>query len=248
MTLCIAARAIHALKPVIVMCSDLLIGDEYSTTEKTFKCDPNFALGLSVLFAGTTEDVWDLLRLCKTRLVFRPMGWDEIKEELCLAVKELKDLRPKTGRRGKLDVQLLVCGCVQNSVDILYVDRQGVSQIQDYGAIGIGAHVADAMFRWRMATELMNPFSNLRDLLYFVNEAKRLGGISPYVGKLTSMMIAVPGAAGQLKVMFLPPDNISFLESEFNKYGPQHLPEKRDEFPNFPNVIANSGGHSGSNP
>src|SRR5437879_4677088 len=68
MTLCIAAHANLHGYPRIILCFDSLVGDEFGTSESLFKCDLQFAPGLTAMFAGTLEDAEDAVRLYKERL------------------------------------------------------------------------------------------------------------------------------------------------------------------------------------
>lgn len=220
-----------------MLCADMQTGDSVSATEKTFKIDADFAHGLVALFAGTTSDVWELLRLCKERIGSNPASWQEVKEGLWAGMEELKQRLSRTRKKSPgTDALLLVCGHLEMGIDILYLDREGAYSIDEFAAIGCGSQVADSILRWRVANTRVVLSHNLDDIIYYVYEAKRLAEISPDVGKLVDMRIGCVTSTGFFATSSLSPRHLDFLMDEFAKYGPQCLPEKREYFRDFPDV------------
>ena len=91
-TLCIAAHArTRDMEDRIVLCSDMLIGDDLGVSESAHKCDLKFLPGLASLYAGTLEHVQDLASLYKARMAGRTPTLADFKEELWVRLKEFKD-------------------------------------------------------------------------------------------------------------------------------------------------------------
>jgi hypothetical protein len=238
MTVCIAAHAIDAGTEALVLCTDLMVGDDVSTSESVFKCDIDFGEGLCAMISGTVEDARDLVGLFKKRLGFRALAMRDLQEELRVGMQEFKSDLRRIGRKSQHDVQLLVCGFVEGRAVIIYIDNgEKAKGVSPYATIGSGGWCAETMLRWRYAKEPLDPFSNLSDVIYRVYEAKRFGELSPHVGTLTEMMIVAPSPLGHLQIDFLPPQHIDFLAHEFERYGPHRLPQNRQQFPCVTRVI-----------
>jgi hypothetical protein len=248
MTVCIAAHALWKGQERLVLGCDWQVGDDYSTWESPDKFELSLGEHLCALCSGQLEDCQDLMTIYKRRLGSRELNLPDLKEEMVVGMKEFKSDLSRTGRRSKTDAQLLVTGFVEGVATILFIEEKSVSRVP-FGVIGTGAGPADAILRWRMAKESFDPFSSLHDVVYCVYEAKRFGELSPHVGKrITEIIVVGPSGTGHLNISITGPDHIEFLAGEFGKYGPQPLPKDRGQFPNFPDVVADTGSHSGSDP
>ncbi len=226
MTLCIAAYTHDGIgEPRIVMCCDWLTGDETSTAEKTYKCILTFAPGFCAMFAGRMEDVGDIARLYDRRIKLdasgKQLSYEAMKEELWMGMREFRDWLERCGRKkGITDVQLLVCGFIEREPLIISVDQSGVTRVTDsHWSIGSGSPNAEIMLRYR--TQGFAWFTDLRQMLYYVYEAKRMGEMSPYVGELTSLMVLKPRPDGGFVMDNVNPNGINFLKEEFERFGPQ---------------------------
>src|ERR1700676_1475561 len=102
----------------------------------------------------------------------------------------MKEFRAALARRGvkKTDVELIVAGFIENTPRVIYVSQDGVLADPFFRAIGTGWPSADAMLRWRHITE----HTHLYDAMYFLYEAKVFGETSPFVGKMTTMLVLEP--------------------------------------------------------
>ena len=247
MTVCIAAKANWAMNEHIVLCSDWQVGDDSSMWEAPVKFEQHFGLSLTSLLAGSLEDASDLTRLYQERLGSRSMKLLELKEELHAGMNAFKKSLKRRGRDNS-DVQLLIAGYVEGSATILYVDRNTVMEPAPYCAIGAGGPNAEAMLKWRLAHEPRDPFFDLSNVVYYVYEAKRFAEVSPHVGKrITEMIILQQSAEGHLKMDFLAPPTLDYLGEQYKQYGPQRLPEKRENLRNVPGMISDPSGHRGGN-
>jgi hypothetical protein len=227
MTLCIAVHAQLAGEPRIVLCFDSLIGSDLGVSEETFKCDLEFAHGLAALWSGTLDQVEDALPIFKARFKMRPPTLQDCKEELWVGMKEF---RAALARRGpkRTDVQLIVAGYIEKAPRIIYVGSDGVIANPSFQAIGSGSPSADAMLRWRNPT----PNTYLHDAIYIAYEAKRFGETSPFVGKITTLLVLEPKPDSSFRVRSLTADARPIMEERFDKFGPQpfgnqhlHLPD-----------------------
>ena len=180
-TLCIAAYS----GSDIVLCFDRQIGDDASTSESAFKCfHPLGRFNLCALWAGNLDHVEDILGACIDYLGPQELTLENYKEEIWKAYNKGKKRLAKRGIK-KTDVQLLVCGFVSRMPKIVFVSSDYVDTHPAFMAIGSGAQVADAMLRWRNPTE----HTPIEEAIYYVYEAKRMGEMSPHVGKETHISV-----------------------------------------------------------
>ena len=218
MTLCIAAHAHAVGPPRIVLCSDKAVGDEYGISEVAFKCDLEFGHGLAALWAGTTDQIEDVVPILRRSIDGRPTLAD-YKEKLWEGMNES---RAALKRRGveNTDVEVAVAGFIENKPRIVYVTQHGVVAEPFYRAIGSGWQFADSMLRWRHMTNQCF----LNDALYFIYEAKRFGETSPFVGERTTMFVIEPREDSSFIVHTVGRKGVAFLESRFCQFGPQDYP------------------------
>ncbi len=226
MTLCIAAHAEHEGDRKIVLCFDWLVGDELGTTETMFKCVLDFAPGLTAMFSGNLEDAEDLLRLYKRRLASVTLTLESYKDELWAGMQEFKSIVSGRTYRKKSDVQLIVAGFIESDPKVIYAGPNGIAVPPFFQTIGTGASAADVLLRWRNPTQ----FSNLREVMYFVYEAKKLAETSPYVGKQTTILVIEEKQDGGIRWHVLKPRGFDALKSEFEKFGPKPFAPD-DKFP-----------------
>jgi hypothetical protein len=226
MTLCIAAHSHFAGKPRLALCFDSLLGNEYSVSEAGFKCDLNFAHGLTALWAGVVDHVEDAIPILKARFATKRSRLDDCKEELWVGMKEVKEALSRRGVK-RPEVYLIVAGFIENEARIIYVGPDGVAADPSYRAIGSGAPSAEAMLRWRHLTQHFP----LYDSLYCLYEAKKFGETSPFVGEMTTMFVLAPNADSSFTLQAVVLKGLSFLDERFNLYGPQRIPYQKDLFP-----------------
>jgi hypothetical protein len=205
------------------------------------------------MFSGSWADAEELRRVYTRRtggIGGTKFTLTEIRSELRAGMKEFKNGLTMSGRKTKHDVHSLVCGFIEGLPVIIYIDHEEIPRvIPDYCAIGCGAENAHAILAWRHKHDLIDPFSNLHDMMYRTYEAKRFGELSSDVGEKTEMIVVSkpPLNSGHLHLKFISPDTLGYLALRFREFGPQSLSDKRYQFPDIPNVISDSGGHSGSN-
>jgi hypothetical protein len=218
MTLCIAAHANYEGQPRIVICFDLLVGNDLSMSESAWKCDLEFAPGLVSPFAGRVDDAEDATRMYRERLAVTPPTLSDIKEQLWAGMEEFKDALRRQGRKSP-QLQLVVAGFIEGEEVLLYLDSRQVVSSRQYQCIGCGAPSAEAMLRWRNIFPV-----SLYDALYLIYEAKRFGETSPFVGKRTVMFVLEPATdrpERPLRVHPVDKVGIDFLASRFEALGPR---------------------------
>ena len=229
MSLCIASHAYNQRhhKRQIILCSDALAGDEYSTSETTLKFDIRLGTEVAILFAGTVDYAEDAISTYRDRLSKVSLTLSGYKEELYVGFQEFSDSLIRRGVE-RPDVQLLIAGFIEGEPRITYVDSHGVQLIPSVAAIGSGAYMADAILRWRKPDQYLSTHA----ALYFVYEAKRLGEASPSVGKVrTHIQILEELNGGGFRVSTLLPKALSYLSNQFEKFGPQEFKGENDAFP-----------------
>jgi len=241
MTLCIAAHTNTDLGlPRIVLCSDYLVGDDFSVHENTPKVHLPFLPGLCVMFAGRLEDVQDLIRLYKIRSMRTGYAindtYEKLKEELWCGMQEFREWLARCGRKkGQTDAQLLVCGFLQGMPLIVSVDQSQVSRCErEFSAIGTGAYAAEIMLRIRFRSVESTWETRLRQALYFVYEAKRISEMSPSVGPMTSLIVLEPTNGG-LRSYHAGFETLMFFHNQFDRFGPQ--PYSDGTTPPWPSVF-----------
>jgi hypothetical protein len=210
-----------------------------------------FAPGLVRMFSGPLDAARDLSRLCAAQINEKFLEVDELKLALFAGYKDYVKILKKQ-QRSWPDAELLVCGFRRSGPLILHIANGGVYEVvhPKVGVIGIGAFYADPLIRWRMLNEPLDPFSNLHDVVYRVYEAKRFAETSKDVGRVTSIEVMRPGedAESYFEQHMVPHEWQNFLEEQYQKFGPQKLPEQRDHFVDLPKVIGDASGHGRSNP
>jgi len=245
MTVCIAAHAVFNRNPKIVLCCDTQVGDDLSTSRSDCKWEWYFGDGLASLMSGTVEHGTALVNTCKAKL--RDSKWKtlaDLREELRAANDQFKADLFRAGKKQKHDVQIIVSGFVERSPVIVVLDHSGTTVHQTHAAVGSGGWNADMILRWREKHEPFQPFrSTLNDIVYRVYEAKQFGELSPHVGKETVMMVlGLPPVKEHLEIEFIGPHQEEFLSREFSRYGPQLLPQQREQIPDFPKMVSDTGG------
>jgi 20S proteasome alpha/beta subunit len=226
MTLCIAALANDRAQPKIVLCSDQLLGDEYQSTDVTFKSDIGFSETLAAMFSGPWEDAQNLRRILMRKVNATELTLDNYRQIFSDGWKEF-DAIFKGSENNETDAQCIVAGFIEAEPCIIRIDKSGVDTFPFFVAIGIGAYHADTILCWRK----MNQFSNLERVLYCAYEAKQFGQMCKDVGLNTIMEILSLDGAGNFQVDYVKQRGIDFLEFWFKRLGPQAVDFHDDQFP-----------------
>jgi 20S proteasome alpha/beta subunit len=230
MTLCIGAFARLIGEPRIVLCFDHQVGDDYSASNSTFKCDLGIGNQLVAVWSGTLDHVDDALRIYRNRLATKIPTLADFKEDLWMGFQELKDSLSRRGQ-DQTDVQLIIGGYVEGEPSLFSVSSDGVYSPPSYCTIGSGGYVADAMLRWRKTSR----YSQLDEVLYAVYEAKKMSEISPHVGPTTTMLVLLRTERIYV-VQGVQDEAMKYLDSCFRKFGPRVYAPKGDSFP-FDSII-----------
>jgi hypothetical protein len=250
MTVCIAARAYEDAKPVAVLCCDWMTSDGESSSEAEDKLDEWFTPDLVVLSSGNLEHSRELRRACKSHLGEKRLPSTEIKARLHSG---LQGFLLGLQNRGvdSSDAELLICGFPQaGRMLVEHIAQNGVSEVLDFRAIGSGYPFAESMLRWRQSQQPIRSLGNLGEALYRVYEAKRFAEAADGVGRKTTLGVLREDQSRIFHFEFqsLQPGQLEFLRLQFERWGPQRLPEEANQFLNLPNVIGDSGSHSRGNP
>lgn len=223
MTLCIAAHS----GSDIILCFDRQVGDDFSTSETALKwwC-PLGRPTLCALWAGPTDHVEDILGACVSHLGPQELTLENYKAEIRTAFKNGKDVLLERGIK-KTTTQLIVAGFIQCIPKLVYVDSHEAFSLPEFAAIGTGCVIADAMLRWRRC----NKYMPLEEVMYYVYGAKKLGEMSPHVGKQTSVLVAsLKSHTDGYVVAYVSVKDLTELDDSFSRFGPQpFIPGERQD-------------------
>jgi hypothetical protein len=134
---------------------------------------------------------------------------------------------------GKIEQegQLLICTFVPlrphepELIPLIFrVEDWEVVQCDNFGTIGSGGSVADAVLFQRAHDE----GDSLATTLYNVFEATKLGSIAPGVGERFTMTVLYPQGNGEVLARDVSAKGTKYLESKFREFGPK--PTKKLEF------------------
>ena len=216
LTLCIAVKCFSILRgPQVVCCYDAQVGNDYESTESEIKwhlLSPH----ICTMFSGPLNPARDLIKLYKK--AFRKTRVPRIgdyRDVLWKPMQDFTDMNQNKPYLESTDVQLLAVALVEGSFRILSLDANGPRDHPHFGAIGTGGDSATAMLRWRKPTDR----THLGPAEYYAYEAKKLGEVSPHVGKRTYMKVL--SAERNLGVKNLKAEEIVELEEKFKRLGPQ---------------------------
>jgi hypothetical protein len=223
MTLCIAVKCNSVFfGPQVVCCFDSQVGNEFEATESERKWHALSPYACA-MFAGPLMPAKDLLQLYKKAL--KKNGAFKIetyKDVLWKPMHEFIESNQDKVHQENTDVQLLIVAIVKGSFRLLSLDENGIREHPYFGAIGTGGDSATAMLRWRKPTGRTHPHL----VTYYAFEAKKMGEVSPYVGKRTYITV-LSIEKNVLKSWEFKPEQITELEENFKKFGPQ--PYRSDE-------------------
>jgi len=219
-TLCIAEKCQHAGEPQVVCCFDAQVGDDYSASESAYKFKQlsNQAVamysGPLILAGDLISDYEDALRdEALTRQAYRDRLWVPMKSHLDKMEKSAEFLP------GQDQPQLLIVLILEKEFRLVTVDEHGISESPFFAAIGSGSDSAIAMLRWRRADAL----TPMNTAIYYAYEAKRLGEVSPHVGKFTYVRIVKPILDWTIGNTIVRPTGIAKLAEAFTLFGPQPI-------------------------
>jgi 20S proteasome alpha/beta subunit len=168
------------------------------------------------MYSGPVVAAKDLLisykqKLAKAKLTvsnYRDLLWKPMQTFVDANVKRASYLHEDA------DVKLLLIAVVEDGFRLLTVDSHGISERSSYAAIGSGEDSATAMLRWRKPSDTID----VQAAIYFAYEAKRIGEVSPHVGKHTFVNILCPKHGLRRP---LPESEIAEVAEAFKRFGPQ---------------------------
>ncbi|HYL77868.1 MAG TPA: hypothetical protein VEU96_26890, partial [Bryobacteraceae bacterium] len=121
-------------------------------------------------------------------------------------------------QQDEVKVELLIVALIEGQFRILSLDEHGPRDHPYFGAIGTGQDSAMSSLRWRSPTD----FTDMHAAIYFAYEAKRMGEVSPYVGKLrTYINVLKPVDDYGILCGVVTGDGIVELGKAFRLFGPQ---------------------------
>jgi 20S proteasome alpha/beta subunit len=218
MTLCIAAMAHDGGTRKFVLCSDMLLGDDYQTIESEFKIDVGFSDTLASLYSGKWEDAMVLRRLLMKHANSEPLTLDNY-QPLLLAGRDEFHKWLKRMKKKDSDAQCIIAGFIEGESVLVRVDASGVDSFPYWVTTGIGAYHAETVLAWRK----MNQFSNLQRALYCAYEAKKFAELCKDVGKETLIEVISLTEAGGLRIEHGKYSLMKTLDQWFASYGPQAI-------------------------
>jgi 20S proteasome alpha/beta subunit len=219
MTLCIAALADgYQDDPKIVLCSDMLLGNEYQSIETEAKSDVGFSDTLAALYAGTYEDSTNLKRVLLRTVRAKELTLDNYIGVLSDGWNEF-DAIPRALPNSKSDAQCIVAGFIEGEPRIIRIEKEGVDTLPFCVAIGIGGYHADTVLSWRQITQ----YSSLEQVLYCLYEAKRFGRLCKDVGSGTIMEILRLDKQGEMQVDLVMHQGLNEMGRWFERFGPKDL-------------------------
>jgi len=119
----------------------------------------------------------------------------------------------------RFDAQLIVCGFSNESAVICLIDESRgepvARPIENFAAIGSGSTVAESVLHQRVH-RMDTP---LKQALYHIYEAKRLGEAAPGVGHQTTIRILLADG----RTAFLTEAGVSFVQRCYDRYAPKPL-------------------------
>ena len=216
MTLCLAAIANGENNPSVVICSDMRIGDEYQSVDTEVKSDIGFSDTLAALYSGTWEDCANLKRVLLRTVRAKELTLDNYRGVLAEGWKEF-DAISRGMQTGESGAQCIIAGFIEGQPRIIRVQKDGVDTFPFYASIGIGAYHADTILCWRKITQ----YSSLEQVLYFLYEAKKFGGLCRDVGPGTLMYILRLSKQDTFDVDIVMGEGLSAMEGWFRDLGPK---------------------------
>lgn len=219
MTLCIGAIADkHKSSPEVVICSDMLLGDDYHKVGTELKTDIEFSDTLAALYSGPWEDCANLKRVLLRKVRANPLTLDNYRGILADGWKEF-DAISKGLSTYESTAQCLVAGFIEAEPRIIRIDRNGVDSFPYFASIGIGAYHSDTILSWRNITQ----YSSLEQVMYFVFEARLFGELCKDVGGTIIMHILRLNEAGALQADIVMAEGLNIMQGWFKTFGPKQV-------------------------
>ena len=100
--------------------------------------------------------------------------------------KETQNQLAATYESRKLEVEMILIGCVGGSLSIYRIYRGDIVESDSFAMIGSGSVVGEAAFYWRIEHDAIH---DLEQTIYASYEAKKLSELSPFVGEQTLVII-----------------------------------------------------------
>jgi 20S proteasome alpha/beta subunit len=215
-TLCIAVKCREFLYgPRVVCCFDAQVGNDYESSESEYKFT-ELSKDVSAMYSGPLVAAKDLLTSYEQKLARAKFTVSNYRDVLWKPMQVFADANAKRAsyQQEDADVKLLLIAVVEGGFRLLTVDSNGIREHSYHAAIGTGEDSATAMLRWRKPTDT----TDLQAAIYFAYEAKRIGEVSPHVGKHTFINVLCPKHGLRRPIE---EKEIEEVKEAFNRFGPQ---------------------------
>jgi 20S proteasome alpha/beta subunit len=263
MTLCIAARCMEAatLKSCVVIAHDRRIETSVAGAEIGFKFEslPRF---WKALIAGPVNQAKELIEIFRVYLNENEINPDSALEQLRIPVRTLRrrladslthrrvslsyeeflemgkeKLSPEVYSQLAFDIsqqsieaELILIGAMDADFSIFLCQAGEITTCQDFAVIGSGSMVAEPILYQRE----LSAATDLPRALYVVYEAKRLGEISPGVGRETWMQVGsiddtvLNEKTGRYEIedvtwRWVDDARLEMIEKAFKQFGPKPI-------------------------
>jgi hypothetical protein len=219
MTLCMAAIAdLHSGNPRVVLCSDMLLGDEYQKIETEAKSDVGFSDTIAALYSGPWEHTMNLKRVLTRRVRATPLTLDNYRGVLQEGWEEFDQI-PRGQHDAQTDAECIVAGFIEGEARIIRVKKDGVDTFPYHTVAGIGGYHADTILCWRKLTQ----YDSVERVLYYLYEAKRFGELCGDVGRGTIMEVLSLDQNGELQVDLVMGTGLTRMAKWFAMFGPRQV-------------------------
>jgi hypothetical protein len=215
MTLCIAAKCQQDGEPHVVCCFDAQVGSDYESSESEYKWR-QLAPQVAVMFSGTLTASKDLLKIYEQDLSGVELTIRNYKDVLWKPMEAFCDETRDKTYLEEIGVKFLFVIAIDKEFRLVSINEHGPRDHDYYAAIGTGDDSATAMLRLRRPSHRTDIYA----ALYFVYEAKRIGEVSPHVGKLTHLNRLWIGPNG-IDGGVLTSTDVGELDEAFKHFGPQ---------------------------
>jgi len=215
MTLCIAVKCQDMGEQRVVCCFDAQVGnDEYGTEteQKWHQLTPS----ICAMYAGRWDLARDVIKIYKSKLKRSKITTQNYRSVLR---KPMDSFFVDDSFEPDGDVDLLAVARVDGDLRIVQINRRSITVERDFYAVGTGAPSATALLKWRK----VSPRTDLNAALYFAYEAKRIGEVSPFVGKIMTYLYVLNVKSTPIIEQILTTHEVTQLAEAFKRFGPQEF-------------------------